>query len=116
MSATANATPGTYQVIASATNNDFTANSPVPGIASVTNTLVVLAPPTPLSIQSFSLSGTNLTFTGIGGGPNGQYLVYSATNLTLPFAQWTPVMTNVFDVNGNFNALIALTNTPDAKR
>jgi hypothetical protein len=113
VNATASATPGTYQVIAGATNNDFTANSPVPGIASVTNALVVVAPPTPLSIDSFSLSGTNLTFTGFGGGPNGQYVVYSATNLALPLAQWTPVMTNVFDADGNFNALIPLASTPE---
>lgn len=103
--------PGTYQVIVGSTNNDFTDNSPIPGVALATNLFTVSAPP--LSIQNFSLSGMNLTFTGCGGGPNGQYVVYSATNLTLPLAQWTPVMTNMFDASGNFNALIALTNTPN---
>jgi len=103
--------PGTYQVIVSSTNNDFTDNSPIPGIALATNLFTVNAPP--LSIHNFSLSGGNLTFTGIGGGPDGQYVVYSATNLALPLAQWTPVMTNMFDASGNFNALIALANTPN---
>jgi hypothetical protein len=101
--------PGTYRVIVGSTNNDFTDNSPIPGIALATNLFTVTAPP--LSIHNFSLSGMNLTVTGFGGGPNGQYVVYSATNLTLPRAQWKPVMTNVFDAYGNFNALIALTNT-----
>jgi hypothetical protein len=101
--------PGTYEVIVGSTNYDFTDNSPVPGIALATNLFTVTA--APLSIRNFSLSGMNLTVTGFGGGPNGQYVVYSATNLTLPRAQWTPVMTNMFDAYGNFNALIALTNT-----
>jgi hypothetical protein len=100
---------GTYQVIVGSTNSDFTDNSPIPGVALATNLFTVNAPP--LSIRNFSLSGKNLTVTGFGGGPNGQYVVYSATNLTLPRAQWTPVMTNMFDAYGNFNALIALTNT-----
>jgi hypothetical protein len=101
--------PGTYQVIVGSTNSDFTDNSPIPGVALATNLFTVNAPP--LSIHNFSLSGMSLTITGFGGGPNGQYVVYSATNLTLPRAQWTPVMTNMFDAYGNFNALIALTNT-----
>ena len=102
--------PGTYQVIVGSTNNDFTDNTPIPGVALVTNLFTVNAPP--LSIQNFSLSGMNLTISGFGGGPNGPYVVCSATNLTLPLAQWTPVLTNVFDAYGRFNALIALTNTP----
>ena len=91
--------PGTYQVIVGSTNGDFTDNSPIPGIALATNIFTVNAPP--LSIHHFSLSGMNLTVTGVGGGPNGQYVVYSATNLTLPLAQWTPVMTNMFDAYGD---------------
>ena len=102
--------PGTYQVIVGSTNNDFTDNSPIPGVALATNLFTVNAPP--LSIQNFSLSGMNLTISGVGGGPNGQYVVYSATNLALPLAHWTPVLTNMFNAYGNFNALIALTNTP----
>ena len=103
--------PGAYQVVIGATNSDFTDNSAAPGIALATNVFIVSAPP--LSIQNFGVSGVNLTFTGFGGGPNGQYTVCCATNLTLPLAQWTPVMTNLFDANGNFNALVALANTPN---
>jgi hypothetical protein len=103
--------PGTYQVIIGSTNNDFTDNRPISGVALATNLFTVSAPP--LSIQSFSLSGMNLTFIGCGGGPSGEYVVCSATNLTLPLALWTPVTTNLFDASGNFNALIALANTPN---
>jgi hypothetical protein len=101
--------PGAYQVIVGSTNTDFTDNSPIPGVALATNLFTVNAPP--LSIQHFSLSGMNLTLTGFGGGPSGQYIVCSSTSLTLPLAQWTPVATNTFDINGNFNALIPLAST-----
>lgn len=111
VSATANATPGTYQIIVGATNNDFTANSPVPGIALVTNTFVLVAPPTPPSIQSFSLSGTTLTISGNNGTPDEQYVVLASTNLASPLAQWMPVVTNAFDGSGNFNEVFDLTNT-----
>ena len=104
------AVPGTYQVIVGSTNSNFTDNTPIPGVALATNLFTVTAPP--LAIHDYNLSGMNLTVTGAGGGPNGSYVVYSATNLTQPRAQWTPVTTNAFDAYGNFNALIALTNTP----
>ena len=111
INAAANTAPGTYQVVVSATNSDFTANSPVPGIASVTNIFVVVEPPAPPSIQTFNLSGATLTIAGANGIPSGQYVVMASTNLTLPLAQWTPVITNAFDGSGNFNASFGLTNT-----
>lgn len=101
--------PGIYQVVVGATNGDFTDNVPVPGIALATNLLAVTSPP--LSIQHFSLSGKNMDVTGVGGGPNGQYLIYSSTNLVFPLSQWTHLLTNTFDLNGNFNTLLALSNT-----
>ena len=101
--------PGTYQVIVSAANSDFTDNVPTPGTASVTNFLTIT--PLPFSIRNFSFSGTDLTITGVGGGPNWPYLVYASTNLALPLSQWTPILTNLYDTNGSFNVVIALTNT-----
>ncbi len=108
VSATANAVPGIYQVIVGATNESFTANSPVPGIASVTNTFIVVPPP---SIQTCSLSGTMLTIMGANGTSYALYVVLASTNLMLPLAQWTPVVTNAFDGGGNFTASFGLTNT-----
>ena len=101
--------PGTYQVIVSAANSDFTDNAPTPGIASATNFLTVTA--LPLSIQEFRVTGTNLALTGAGGGPGSPCLVFASTNLALPLSQWTPILTNGYDANGRFNLLIALTNT-----
>ena len=103
--------PGTYQVIVSAANSDFTDNVPIPGVASATNFLTVTA--LPFSIHRFGVTGTNLALTGVGGGPNWPYLVYASTNLALPLSQWTPILTNVYDTNGRFSVVIALTNTLD---
>ena len=111
VSAAAGAASGVYQIIIGATNNDFTANSPVPGVALVTNTFTVVPPPTPPSFQNISLSGTTLTIQGGNGTPDGQYVVLATTNLTLPLAQWQPVVSNAFDGAGNFNASFGLTNT-----
>ena len=111
VSAAANATPGVYQVIVGATNNDFTANIPIPGIALVTILFVVVPPPPTPSFQSFSVSGSTLMITGTNGTPDGQYVVFASTNLTLPLTQWLPVVTNAFDGGGNFNASFGLTNT-----
>ena len=104
-----NSLPGTYQVIVSAANSDFTDNVPTAGTALATNFLTVT--PLPFSIQRFSVSGTNLAITGVGGGPNWPYLVYTSTNLALPLSQWTPILTNVYDGDGRFSVMIALTNT-----
>jgi len=59
--------------------------------------------------SSVSLSGTNLIFTGVGGSPGSNYVILTSANLTLPLPDWTPLATNVFDVNGQFtytNAVI----------
>jgi hypothetical protein len=104
-----NGTPGTYQVIVGATNSDFTDNIPVPGIARVTNIFVVNAPP--LAFKTFSVVDANLTLTGIGGVSGAQYLVCASANPALPLAQWTPIITNLFDTNGDFSATVAISNT-----
>jgi hypothetical protein len=54
-----------------------------------------------LSNGNFILSGTN--------GPAGQaYRILSSTNVALPLASWTPVVTNVFAADGSYS----YTNTP----
>lgn len=60
-------------------------------------------PPSPPHITGFSLSGTTLTITATNGALGGQYVLLQTTNLVLPLAQWTPVLTNVFDGSGNLN-------------
>jgi len=44
-----------------------------------------------------------IVFTGTGGISNGNYILLGSTNLATPLANWTPLATNEFDVNGNFD-------------
>jgi hypothetical protein len=49
------------------------------------------------------LSKTNLVLSGSNGLALNQYRVLATTNLALPVASWTPLTTNDFPANGNFN-------------
>ena len=49
------------------------------------------------------ISGTNLTLNGVGGTNNTGFVLYSATDITTPWALWTPVLTNNFDQYGAFD-------------
>jgi RNA polymerase sigma factor (sigma-70 family) len=95
--------------------NIASAAKPTPQAASamdtstLTRNLILRAPPP--SIQSFSASGATLTIRGTNGISNWQYVVLASTNLSLPLAQWTPMVTNAVGVNGDFDASIAFTNT-----
>jgi autotransporter-associated beta strand protein len=64
--------------------------------------VVSVIKPTPF-ITSFSLSGTNLVFTGTNGLANGPYVLLTSTNVALPLTNWTAIATNAFDSNGQFN-------------
>jgi RNA polymerase sigma factor (sigma-70 family) len=103
------------------TNTAFSAK-PTPEVASAADTVtltssLILRPPPPV-IQSFSSSGATLTIRGTNGVSDWRYVVLASTNLTLPLAQWRPVVTNAVGVNGDFKASIALTNTlvPNARQ
>jgi len=56
-----------------------------------------------LQFTGISVSGKTLNLSGINGVNNGQYVLFGTTNLTLPFSQWTPVLTNLLDGGGNLN-------------
>ena len=58
---------------------------------------------TPPVIGGISISVGNLVMSGTGGVTNGTYYVLTSTNLTAPMANWTRLLTNQFDGNGNFN-------------
>ena len=64
--------------------------------------LNVVSKPSPL-ITSFSLSGTNLLFSGTNGWANGNYELLISTNVTLALTNWTAIATNTFDSNGDFS-------------
>ncbi len=106
-----NALAGAYAVSVMGTNNAFTAN-PTPGNAAVYFSLTLTSPAsiTPLSIQNCTLTGTTLEMAGANGLPGRRYTILSATNLAVPLQQWAPVLTNVFDGNGNFDASFTLAN------
>jgi choice-of-anchor C domain-containing protein len=50
-----------------------------------------------------TLVGTNVVFTGSGGGSNAQFILMMTTNLAQPVTLWTPIRTNNFSSNGGFN-------------
>jgi len=56
-----------------------------------------------LSITNFAVSGSSLTIEGLNGSAGGQYAVLASTNVALPVSQWTPIVTNTFDSNGDFS-------------
>jgi hypothetical protein len=54
------------------------------------------------SIDSMSLSGSTLSFSGSGGQALHDYHVLASTNVLAPFSAWTSMVTNQFDGSGNF--------------
>lgn len=54
-------------------------------------------------ISSVTISGSTLTVSGSNGVANASYYLLTTTNLTLPAAAWTRLLTNQFDAQGSFN-------------
>ena len=86
-----------------------TTNLPVLGSGLVWDTsalangrLNVVSKPSP-HITGFSLSGTNLVFSGTNGWANGTYELLMSTNVALALTNWMAIATNTFDSNGHFN-------------
>jgi hypothetical protein len=52
-------------------------------------------------IAGVSISNNALVFDGSGGIANASYYLLATTNLALPTANWTRLLTNEFDNNGN---------------
>ena len=50
--------------------------------------------------------GGILVLTGTGGSAGGSYRMFTTTNVALPFANWTPVLTNTFASDGSFSNTI----------
>jgi hypothetical protein len=67
-----------------------------------TNFTLLVGSPKP-QFGTFNLSGTNLIFNGLGGPPGSNYVVLVSTNLTIPLANWSALITNTFDGNGQFH-------------
>jgi hypothetical protein len=56
----------------------------------------------PPRINSVTMTGHNLVFSGTNGIPGWSYYVLASTNINLPIASWTRLATNVFSVGGSF--------------
>jgi autotransporter-associated beta strand protein len=64
-------------------------------------------------IGNISVTPSGLVMSGFGGNTSSNFYLLSATNLALPLASWTRVLTNQFDTNGDFNFTNAMdTNAP----
>jgi autotransporter-associated beta strand protein len=63
------------------------------------------APPSFGAIDFSQLASGTITFNATNGATNGVVILLSSTNLALPISDWTPVVTNAFDGNGNLNNL-----------
>jgi len=70
----------------------------------------------PSTITGIGINGTTLNLTAINGVQNGTYILLQSTNVALPFAQWTPVLTNVFDGSGNLNLFTNILNPGEPKQ
>ncbi len=55
-----------------------------------------------------TVSGGNFVFSGSNGPAGSNYVVLTTTNIATPVANWTPVLTNMFDVNGAFHVTNAV--------
>jgi hypothetical protein len=62
----------------------------------------------PPTINQVANVNGSLVFSGSNGVANGTYYVLTATNLTLPPANWTRVATNVFSGTGTFSVTNAI--------
>jgi hypothetical protein len=67
--------------------------------ASVTIVEIVFAP---TITQAITRAGNEFIINGAGGFSGATYRILTATNIALPVAQWTPVVTNQFGANGLF--------------
>jgi autotransporter-associated beta strand protein len=65
--------------------------------------------------QTLALAGTNLILGGTNGIVGTPYHVLSATNITLPLTNWTPVLTDVFGPGGSFSNSIPVDSAEAAR-
>jgi len=68
-----------------------------------TNGTVSVALSTTPVIRSAFILGSGFAFSGTGGIGNANYILLGSTNISTMRTGWTPLVTNQFDANGNFN-------------
>ena len=80
----------------------FSPNEGTPGFSPTELPAGAFTAETPLILAGSMLPGGKFVLSGAGGITNGTFMVLASTNILLPLANWTPVLTNTFDGNGNF--------------
>jgi hypothetical protein len=81
----------------------------LPGTNNLSQVVVLVNP----QFSPVSIGANGLVMSGSGGLANGSYYILTSSNMTLPLSQWTPLLTNQFNNNGNFNFTnTANTNAP----
>ena len=104
---TLNGTFGGVQSVNPSNTYSLTLNTNTPHVVQ----LVVNGAPTAAKFTGpYTISGGTLTLTGTGGLTNGTYRVYTSTNLTAPFTNWTQLGSGLFDGSGNFSFPTTVTN------
>ena len=58
-------------------------------------------------IAGVALPGGGMMFSGTNGPAGVPYRILTATHLSLPLAEWTPVVTNVFASDGSYRYISA---------
>jgi hypothetical protein len=53
--------------------------------------------------QAITRTANQVIINGAGGFKSATFQILTATNLALPAAQWTPILTNQFDASGGFS-------------
>lgn len=90
------AAPGYGTAFRAISANAFSASSGT--AASATIVEIVFAPPV---TQSITRSGNQAIIQGSGGLAGATYRILTSTNVALPAAQWTPIITNRFGPSGD---------------
>ena len=85
---------------------------PGPNALAASGTLTVVVNTHPV-FGSATVANGSLVLSGAAGVANGNFYLLGSTNLLTPLANWTRLLTNQFDPNGNFDVTNPLPpNTP----
>jgi len=104
----------TFQLFSASTNSGSFAATNLPALSaglgwntsSLTNgtiAVVTTGVSTPPNFSNVRFSGGSLILSGANGTPSAQYRILTSTNVALPLASWTPVVTNVFASDGSYS-------------
>jgi len=79
------------------------ANSFAAANGTAANVIIVEIVFTPPITQTITRDGNQVIINGAGGSAGATYRILTTTNVALPVAQWTPIVTNQFSASGGFS-------------